>query len=366
MALRGGSWSVFGKKLPEFGITEKIQSVVNPQAARTAQGGSNLFGKNLAATASQQRTYAPPVVTSTPQRSVLGSSTQSSGTYAQTAPTGDFQAATSGEVSGDTSGGDSYDPLAALRDAFNSQRSALEGQLPILESDYNLGKADIEGSVNRAKDTLQSQRAETERGYGQSLKSLLQTDKELRSRRQGTFSALGALDSSAFRDETVKGDQFLQENQLGLQGERDRVLQSADKEYAAFEQKATSDLARYANEFARAKSALQQAVASVNMEEAASIQNYMSQLQERSQAIQDQMNGFKMNLAQLQAQGTDVMGNLAKFNMNDFNKIFGSRLQNQYNSTLSRYGQAGQPQSSMAGYIGRGMTDEQKRQLGLA
>lgn len=51
MAIRGGSWSIGGFKLPEFGITEAIGGALN--RPKTAQGGSNVLGANT------QRAQAP-------------------------------------------------------------------------------------------------------------------------------------------------------------------------------------------------------------------------------------------------------------------------------------------------------------------
>ena len=42
-----GSWSIFGKKLPEFGITEAAGRLLGKPT--TSQGGSNIFGKPQAA-----------------------------------------------------------------------------------------------------------------------------------------------------------------------------------------------------------------------------------------------------------------------------------------------------------------------------
>lgn len=354
--------SFFG--LPDFGVTEFISDRLGRQ--RDSQGGSTLFGSKLSKAATLGAQTSEPATVQGPPPGYQAPSTSTSGGTYSAQPSGSIAPATSGQAS--DGGGGGYDALAALRNAFNSQRSALEGNLQPLESDYNLAKGDIEASVGRAKDTLTTQKADVERSYGQNLRSLLQTDKELKQRRQGTFSALGSLDSSAYRDDVTKGDQQLLESQQMLSGERDRNIQGADKEYAAYEQKATGELARVANEFTRAKQALRQAVADVNMNEAASIQNYMQQLQDRAQAVQDQMNAFKMNLAQLQAQGTDVVGNLQNFNMNNFSQQFGQGLQQRLSDVTARYSL---PQQAAAGsgYInpktGKSFTDEERRLLGI-
>ena len=61
--LRGGSWSIGGFRLPEFGITERIGSAFGSQ--RTTQGGSNVLGAStqraVAATA-QPAPFSPPFV----------------------------------------------------------------------------------------------------------------------------------------------------------------------------------------------------------------------------------------------------------------------------------------------------------------
>lgn len=368
---RSGSWSVFGVPLPEYGITERLAKLAS--GGKTTDLSSAITGSSHAATPSVLGAFSTPTPTPSAQSYANHNSTgplpgggSTGGTYSQTQSTGQYAPAISGQSSAATGGG--YDALQSLRDAFGQQRSAIEGQLPALEGDYNQSKSDIEASVNRAQDTLNTQKDDLNRTYGQNLKQLLQTDQELRQRRQGTFSALNTLDSSAYRDDVTKGDQALQDNQNALVAERDRNIQGADKEFAAYQQQATSQLAQVANEFTRAKAALRQAVADVNLNEASSIQNYMQQLQDRAQAVQDQMNAFKMNLAQLQAQGVNVVGNLKNFNMNDFSQQFGQGLQNTLQNVTARYSL---PQSTAAGsgYInpktGKAYTDEERRLLGI-
>jgi hypothetical protein len=132
------------------------------------------------------------------------------GTYSQQQPTPQPQPAYSGEPSSDGGGdGGGYDPLAGLRSAFSSMRSAYEGLLPTYDADYKTFETRTNDAITRAKNTLNTQNQEDEVRYGENLRSLLQSDKELRQRRQGVFSGLNALDSSAYRDEVQEGDQFL-------------------------------------------------------------------------------------------------------------------------------------------------------------
>lgn len=279
---------------------------------------------------------------------------------------GGYNPATGGQsFGGDSGGGDTgYDYVAALRDAFNQSRSALEGMLPTYDSDYSNFKTNVESGISRAKDTLNTQNQQDEQLYGSSLRQLLNNDKEIRQRQQGMFSGLNALDSSAYKDDVLKQDQYLQENQSNLNAEKTRTFDQRQKDYAAYEQEATSKIQSYQNEIQRAKQALQQSIASVNMDEASSIQNYISQLQAQQSQVQQGREALALQLAQLQAQGTDVVGNLGKTNLGAFSNQFGQGLTSRLQSVLGRYSQ---PTQNIAGsgYIGSSQ-DQQKKLLGLA
>jgi hypothetical protein len=181
-------------------------------------------------------------------------------------------------------------------------------------------------------------------------------------------SFLNALDSSAYRDDVTKGDQQLLESTQMLDAEKRRTYQSRQQEYSAFEKEATSKLAHYASEVQRAKQALKLSIADVNMDEAASIQNYIDKLMSEAQQVNAGREAMAMNLAQLQASGTDVVGNLSKMNMGGFSNIFGDSLRNRVNQVTARY-QLPQTQAAGSGYInprtGRAFTDEERRLLGI-
>jgi hypothetical protein len=361
MALRKGSW--FG--LPEFGLTEKVGSLLG--APRTAQGGSNIFGNTLKQASTGGQVQGASTQPYTVEGAPSGYTAPSSGGTYTSGGSGTPTPSTSGQPS-DGGGDAGYDYVGALRSAFDQSRSALQGILPTYDSDFSNFKSTVEGGVNRAKDTLTTQNAEDERLYGQSLKSLLQSDQELRQRRQGVFSSLNALDSSSFRDDVTKADQSLLENQQGLEGEKRRTFDARQREYAAYEQEANSKIASYANEIQRAKQALQQAIASVNMDEASSIQNYIGQLQQQAQQVNSQREALALNLTQLQAQGTDVVGNLGRMNLQGFSNIFGQNLANRVKDVTARY-TLPQQQVAGSGYInpksGKAYTDDERRLLGI-
>jgi hypothetical protein len=218
------------------------------------------------------------------------------GTYNQTAnPIPQPQPASSGEPSGggDSSGG-GYDPLGGLRNAYSSIRSAYEGLLPTYDADYKTFETRTNDAVKRAKDTLTTQNQEDEVRFGENLRNLLQSDKELRQRRQGVFSGLNALDSSEYKEDVEEADQFLLESKNKLTSEKERAYNERQNEYAAYEKNAVSKIAEYGNEIARAKQALKLAVANVNIEEAASIQERIDQLSAEAKGIYDNMTNFKM------------------------------------------------------------------------
>lgn len=278
--------------------------------------------------------------------------------------------ASGGQAAGGGGGGDSgggYDYMGALKSAFSQSRDALNNMLPTYDSDFSNFESTVKGGIDRAKETLGAQNADDERIFGQDLKKTLQTDKELRQRRQGVFSGLNALDSSAYLDDTLKADQSLQDNTQSLDAEKRRNFDQRQREYAGYEQEANSKIESYKNEITRAKQALQQSIANVNMEEAASIQDYIGKLANQAQTLEAQKQATALNLAQLQAQGTDVIGNLKKTNLSQFSNLFGQNLSNNYNNAIARYTIPG-GQSTGSGYISSAtarLSEDQKKQLGL-
>lgn len=345
-----GSW--FG--LPEFGVTEKIGSLLG--SPTTKQGGSNIFGSQIKSKAMQPSVQGARTSSVTPQKDADQQAFQNyvdsqKGTY-NTGSGSSVVPSSSGEsVSG---GGDSggYDYLGALRNSFGQSKGALEAMLPTYDSDYANYEKSINSNIDTALQTKTAQDQADEVTYGKSLKSLLQSDRELKQRRQGVFSALNSLDSSAYRDDVTKGDQALLENQQELESEKKRYMDDRQKEYTAYENNAKSQLGAYKNEINRAKQGLQQAIASVNMDEAASIQNYIDKLNSEAQQVQSNLQATALNLAQLQAQGTDVAGNLSKLNMGQFANTFGQNIANRVGQLTSKYTLPSQ-NAQGSGYIGR-------------
>lgn len=287
----------------------------------------------------------------------------SGGTFGSVLGDSTYQPSSGGQPSGgDLSGGTSQpqtDPyLESLRAEFGNLRSLYEGQIPQLESDYQRVRGDVEGSVGRAKETLGEQKQDIGVRFGESLRDLLLSDRELGQKSRNVYSGLNALDSSSFAEaENRRGQQLIEtKGKLGV--EKDRSLKQADRTYADYEARATDSLANLGNQYLDAKTALQTAISQNNLDEASAIQNYIQQIQQQAQQIQSVL----LNLGQLQASGTDVIGNLQGLNNSGINQVFGNYLSNYFNPTSSRLG-IPSPGLTGSGFIGSGGDDDRLRRL---
>lgn len=349
-----GSWGVGGVKLPDFGISEFIKP---PAPAKNVQG---------AATQSM-----PTFSQATPNAlAAAGLGAGGGGSYTSGGGSGGGALpATSGQPSSG-GGGSSPSPddayLNQLRQAFGGQKAALENQIGSYDSDYTNQKSAIDSAITHAQDTLNQENQSDQTLYGQNLKNLLQSDQELRQRRQGTYSALGSLDSSSYLNDVSKADQSLLENQQQLTGERDKNIHNRQAAFDTYQQQANTQLASFANEISRAKEALKGAMANVDMNQANAIASYIQNVQQQAQQVAAQQQAMKLNLAQLASQGVDVSGNLAKMNMGDFSNQFGSKLSSNLQAGMNTYSL---PSSNVLGqgsinpYTGKPMTDQEKKQL---
>lgn len=275
--------------------------------------------------------------------------------------TGSYQPSTSGQSAGGDigGGGEGYDYTSALRDAYNKSRSALESLLPTYDSDFNNYKTNVEGAITDAQNTLGTQKADVTKRYGDTLKNLLNTSRDLRQRTSSTFSGLGSLDSSAYGDELVKQEQADKEGIGNIDLAQNKDLTGLDETFSTYERDQRSKVNSYQTDIDRAKAGVRQAIANGDIEQAQTLATY-------AQQVEANMQNLRLSMAQSQAQGVDVLGALRKINGADFNNAFGQSLGNRYNSALSRYvipsaGAQGQ------GYISSsGSADERKRLLGLA
>lgn len=360
-------WGVLGA----FGqnLYNSVKSVV-PNNLWQGHPIAQAFGyeapKSYAQTAPQQSSFQNP----NQAKFQSGNAFQQ---YANSAPTGGSYGggaapapATGGQSAGggDAGGGGQDQYLQQLRDAFGGQRQSLENQINSYGGDLTNAQTSTDQSIKAAQDAKTQQDQGDSVLYGQNLKNLLQSNQELSQRRQGTYSALGSLDSSAFQQDTAKADQALLDNQQQLGTQRDSALHNRESQYNSYANDAQSKLGAYKQDIARAQEGLRGAQSGVDLNQANSIQSYMQQMQQQQQAAQAQQQALAMNLAQLQAQGVDVLGNLQKTNIGDYSKQFGANLQQQLAQGTARY-QTPVGTQSQAGYIGAGNpNDPLKRLLG--
>ncbi len=314
--------------LPELHISEAFGNAV--PVAKASDGGGQ----------------APQVLskmTDTPsQPSVTFNDLLTKPQYAPTSksivlPSSGGQGAAGGAGAPQGQGGDPYqsNDLGELRNSFAGLRSTIEGQLPGLEADYNRTKGDVQAAIDRAKGSYDQSTQDINKGYGENLRSLIQTDQELRQKNRNVFSGLNTLDSSSYQDSYNKADQNFVDTQGSLQNEKEKQLRDADSQYKAYESQANSQLASLGSQYLQGKQALQQAIAQNRLDEASTIQNYIAQIKDRANQVNDSLNTFKLNAAQLMAQGVDVVGNLNKINRSGLDQTFGRYLSGTYNPGMA-------------------------------
>lgn len=273
MAIRLGSWGT-----PEFGFTERLTDLL--RIPRNQQGGSQI--RNIVPTTvnnyQNSAAYNPPQVQQTPYNvSTVRPAGQVAG-----ASTG-FNPSTGGQGSTQTSTTQSG---AALTDeAYRQAAERIRSYEPLVEGAYNQGKGDIESAIAQAEQAGATQKQELESGYGQLLRGQLQTYQDLNRQRQGIFSNLGTLDSSAFGEQQFRGDQAYGEQRTQAEQGKVRDLNAVDTTVNQYKTQAQSSLSQLAMQYQSGKNALAQALASNDLEAAASIQDYITSIQSQAQSV---------------------------------------------------------------------------------
>lgn len=258
--------------------------------------------------------------------------------------------------------------LSQLRSAYGQTRDAISAQEPLLDQTYNLAKGDIEAENAATMKRGEEQKAGLEKTFGGLLKTANQTYQDLNRSRQGTFSALGTLDSSAFQEQQLRGDQNFgqQVNEIGTT--KVQNMKSVDDQVNEYVQKGKSELGRLGIEYQRGKNALKSALAQANLDEAGAIQGALDQMRSRAQEVQNSMIGFANQAALLKAQGMDVRTNLGQVTGNDYASSMTSALNQQLASGKNMYGLP-QGGAQGQGYISPSnkakTEEEQMRLLGM-
>lgn len=242
MALRAGSWGT-----PEFGITEKIQSIFAPQKAMASSGGSNLIGGQQASAPTYNYSNAQSTPTSSPYRPTAGGSVLGSSTAARTSSPAPAQSSgTGGAEQYINQANQSNQDLRQMElDAINAEYEQEMGRLGGLESSVRSQYGTVKGQAEQYFPQFQ---ALTEQQKANDLGSLQETENvrkgesksamnkarallaELQRRQMAYMSATGNYSSSTA---DAFGEQFGRQafSQLSdIQGQRDASLRQIEQE----------------------------------------------------------------------------------------------------------------------------------------
>jgi hypothetical protein len=271
---------------------------------------------------------------------------------------------TGGQVTTGTTGGNEgtgQDWGSYLSSLYSQGRDALNSIIPTYDADFANYKSGVQSAVDTAQKTRDSSLGDTDLTYGNSLKSLLQTSKDLRGRTQSTFSGLGTLDSSAFADELLKQDQADAEGTSSLDLQKNKDKTSINDAFDTYSKQQQSAIQAKQDELDRLKAGVRQQVAGNSLDEANSLINMANSARTNDQ-------NFATNLALAQSQGNDVIGNLKKIlgSGTDFNNLFGNNLLARYTTGTGKY-VIPSSSTSGSGYINNSSTttDQLKKLLGL-
>jgi hypothetical protein len=227
--------------------------------------------------------------------------------------------------------------LNQLRSAYSGARSGIEAQNPLLEQSYNTGKADIQTSVDESVAAGEAKKAELGTTFGDLLKQQLRTYQDVGRQRQGTFSSLGSLDSSAYGEQQFRADQDFSDQNNRTKLEQTRQTGAVDSQVNSFKQRATSELSRLAIQFQQGKNAIAQALAQNNIEEAGSIQSALDQIRQRAADVQNSIIEFGNQASLLKAQGVNVRTNIGQISGGDYANQVNGYLSNLTNQAKQQY-----------------------------
>lgn len=207
MALQAGSWKIGGIRLPEFGITERIQRAVAPQRSTTAQGGSNLLGSS---------SYAAP------QSQILGAQTQNPYAGAQSTrgsaiPTNPITGGGGGGSVGGSGAQSGYNQQIQnvqsqgdqgadlIEQDYNNALGMLAGQEQSLRGQAGTAEGQIENEAGAVRSQLTREQGVAEQGVQSNLSTsekegtnAMQQARDLfRQTQQGNIAQLSALGISS-------------------------------------------------------------------------------------------------------------------------------------------------------------------------
>lgn len=247
------------------------------------------------------------------------------------------------------------DVINQLKGVYNQARGDIEAQGGNLDKSYDLAKGDIDASVADAEATTSAQKDQQNTLFGDVLRNQLRTYQDTARQRQGTFSALGTLDSSAFGEQQFRADQSLAEERGITERERARTIADIDRQFNGFKQKATSELARLGLQYNQGKQAIASALANNNLSEAAAISDAINAVRDRAAQIQNSIIEFGNQAKLLKAQGLDVSGAIKGISGQGYADQVGQNLQNLVANASNLY------QVPQANITGRGFISPKNR-----
>jgi len=279
----------YNLKLPGLGVTLPIGTPYNKN-----QTPSSVYNATQGYTARIPQSYN---ATTAPQNYVPRVQYPRDGFYQRAAPSTGGQPA-SGSPAGtaprpqvlgastqnnNTQSTDNGQQLAD--EAYRQAADRIRGYEPLIDSAYNTGKGDIEGAISQAEQAAATQKQELESGYGSVLRNQLQTYQDLNRQRQGMFSSLGTLDSSAFGEQQFRGDQAFGEQKNVTEQGKVRDLSTIDQTKNSYVNSAKSQLSQLATQYQQGKNAIAQALASNDLESASAINDYIQSIQGQAQKL---------------------------------------------------------------------------------
>lgn len=256
-----------------------------------------------------------------------------------------------------------------LRESYALARRGIEGQGQGLDQSYNLSRGDIENAVAESERAATEQKGALENQFGSILRNQLKTFQDTNKQRQGIFSNLGTLESSAYGDAQQRADTDFTAQRTQTDTEKVKALKSVDDELSSYRRQATSELSKLALQYQQGKQAIAQALSQNSLEEAGAIQSQIEQIKQRANDVQNTLINFGNQVALLKQQGADVRSKIGGVNADEYGATVNTRLQDQVKQLSSLAPQ--QNQFSFTGFIGPdgkryGSREEYLRMNGVA
>lgn len=271
------------------------------QAIYTGELSPVLQNYNQVLGASTGQVYGPPAPTygpAVPASSGQAAAPSGAGNMNLTPPSNTY------------TGPNPNDVVNQLKSQYSQAASDISNQAPLLDQSYNTAKGDIQSQLNLTTQQAQGQRDQLNTDYGNLLKQEVQTYRDLGQKRQGTFSSLGTLDSSAYQDQQARADEDLAQQQANTGLQQNRQLKQVNDSLNAYSAQANSQLAQLGIQYQQGKNAIASALANNNLSEASAISNALAQIRQNAAQIQSNIANFANQAAILKNMGYNVGVNM--------------------------------------------------------